>query len=160
MSQRREKGVRIYYTADVMCGSRCAASADICFFAVEFETRRIIRLRDIDHLWNCPALPGENMEKAVCRGDMVRAAEETVRFSDCDSNRHMSSPKYLDLVCDVTGYWAEREKLCSLMQVDFVSECRPGERLELLTAQEDGLTYVRGVKADGTSAFDAVCSYC
>ncbi len=159
ISPRREKGVRIYYTAEASVNGRPAARAQLSFFAVEFYERRILRLSELKPLWNTPAEPGQNMEKAVWRGDMHPAGSYTVRMSDCDSNRHLSSPKYLDYICDITGFWADGEKLCALMQVDYVSECRPSEELHFSAAEDGSTVYVRGTHADGDTAFDAVCRY-
>ena len=159
ISHRHEKGVRVYYSAQVICSKTLMARAEICFFAVEYESRRIIRLKELEPLWNCPALPGKNMEKAYFQGEMRHKKTEHIRFSDCDLNRHLSSPKYLDFVCDVTEYWPERVKLCELIQVDYVSECRPESELVLYAARHGDAQYVRGTHADGTTAFDAVCKY-
>ena len=159
ISPRREKGVRIYYTAWVRSGGELAAQAQLSFFAVEFYERRILRLSELAHLWNEPAQPGKNMEKAAWRGPMEELGSCTVRMSDCDSNQHLTSPKYLDFICDQTGFWAGGEKLCALMQVDYVSECRPGDALRFFTAAEGDRVFVRGTHADGTTAFDAVCRY-
>lgn len=159
LSPRREKGVRIYYTAEVFSVGELAARAQLSFFAVEFTQRRILRLSELQELWLTPAQPGKNMEKAVWRGEMSPCGSYTVRLSDCDSNRHLSSPKYLEFICDMTGFWGEGEKLCSLMQVDYVSECRPGEELCFFSARDGERVFVRGTHADGSTAFDAVCRY-
>ena len=156
---RREKGVRIYYTALVRVKDELVARAEISFFAVNYLQRSIIRLSELEHMWNCPAEKGKNMEKAAYKGEMELLTKINVRYSDCDSNRHLTSPKYLDYVCDITDYWGGEEKLCSLMQVDYVSECRPGEELSIYTAREGDRLFVRGVHAAGTTAFDAVCIY-
>jgi len=156
---RREKGVRIYYSALVKVDGELVAKAEISFFAVEFLERRILRLSELSHMWKESAQKGNNMEKAAYRGEMSPCGKYTVRYSDCDSNRHLTSPKYLDYVCDVTGYWSGGEKLCALMQVDYVSECRPGEEISFLCHNEEEKTYIRGVHADGSTAFDAVCAY-
>lgn len=159
LQPRREKGVRIYYTALVTVGQELAAKAEISFFAVNFHERSIIRLSELEPMWNCPAEKGGRMEKAACKGEMEQLGKYTVRYSDCDSNRHLTSPKYLDYVCDVTGFWVGEEKLCALMQVDYVSECRPGEEIVFLGRAEGEKQFVRGVHPDGSTAFDAVCSY-
>ncbi len=159
LSPRREKGVRIYYTAEVRSDGACAARAEISFFAVEFFQRRVLRLGELEEMWTTPAEQGKPMSKAAWRGEMTPCGAETVRFSDCDSNQHLSSPKYLDLICDATGYWTGEQKICALMQVDFVSECRPGETLQFSTAEADGVTYIRGAHSTGERAFDAMCKY-
>lgn len=159
VSPRREKGVRIYYTADVMVGDVLAARAEISFFAVDFAQRSILRLSELEHMWNCPAEKGKNMEKAAFKGEMELFGNVVVRYSDCDSNRHLTSPKYLDYICDLTGFWGGEEKLCSLMQVDYVSECIPGEELSIYGAKDGEKVFIRGVHAAGGTAFDAVCIY-
>ncbi|MGI6028825.1 MAG: hypothetical protein ACOX81_05410 [Candidatus Heteroscillospira sp.] len=159
VSPRREKGVRIYYTAEVMCGEELMARAELSFFAVEFFERRILRLSELTELWNEPAQLGKAMEKAAWRGDMAPAGERAVHYSDCDANQHLTSPRYLDWLCDMTGFWEGNEKLCRLMQVDYLSECCVGEKVEFYTAGADGRVYVCGRHADGKAAFDAVCRY-
>ncbi|MGE4353631.1 MAG: hypothetical protein AB7D36_06065 [Oscillospiraceae bacterium] len=160
LSQRRERGVRVYYTASVMCSGEPIANAQICFVAVAYEDRRILRLAELAPMWNTPAQTCEPMRKARFTGEMRLKKTEHVRYSDCDLNHHLSSPKYLDFVCDVTDYWTGAEKLCALMQIDFVSECLPDSELRLFTAQNSDAGYVRGAHADGKTAFDAVYQYC
>ena len=156
---RRERGVRVYYTAELLADGKSVGEAEIAFFAVEYSERRILRMSEIGDMWLAPAETAKPMPKAMWRGEMSLAAAEHVRPSDCDTNRHLTSPKYLDLVCDVTGYWDEAPKLCEYMQIDYVSESRPGSELRLYTGADSGSVYVRGEHSDGRTAFDAVCRY-
>ena len=159
IAPRAEKGVRIYYSTELRIGGEAVGTAQLSFFAVDYDERRVMRLSELSGMWNEPAQPGKAMPRAAFRGDMQIAGSERVRWSDCDSNHHFTSPKYLDLVCDFTDFWGGEERVCSYMQVDYVSECRPGEELRILRAGDGESVFVRGEHSDGSTAFDAVCRY-
>lgn len=156
LSPRREKGVRIYYTAEVFCNNELVATAEISFFAVLFFERSILRLKELEKFWTTPALRGANMQKSTCHMAMEEKLRERVRFSDCDSNMHLSSPKYIDFICDAIGYWEDGESLFETMQIDYVSECRAGQELVMSVANDGEMTYVRGSREDGTVTFDSM----
>ena len=151
--------MRIYYTAWVRSGGELAAQAQLSFFAVEFYERRILRLSELAHLWNEPAQPGKNMEKAAWRGPMEELGSCTVRMSDCDSNQHLTSPKYLDFICDQTGFWAGETRMMTRLQIDYIKECMTGDHIRLGTIVRDGVYIVQGIHVDGRPCFNARFEY-
>ena len=94
-----------------------------------------------------------SMGLAPCGGD-------TVRFSDCDINGHMTSGAYMALACDALGLWeGDTPRYIRMIQLDFSSEVKPGTPLDFSRGEEFGLLYLRGTKPDGVVAFTAACVY-
>lgn len=98
----------------------------------------------------CPAAPG----KLMC-GALTPHHVHTVRYSDLDINGHMNNVKIVDVVCDGLELDRQEGLFVSELQVNYTSECMPGEDIALSAGQgPDGLTYVFG-SADGKSKFEA-----
>ena len=86
---------------------------------------------------------------------METVEEYTVRYRDCDTNKHMSAFRYLDLILESIGYWSGEHHLARRLQIDYRKECVVGDVLEIQHCIQNGTHYVRGVKADGTVSFYA-----
>lgn len=79
-------------------------------------------------------------------------AEQPVRYSDLDINRHVNNARYVDWLCDRYPFeWHERYRL-ERLTVHFASEIKPGDQLEtVLTA--DGRAFTFGGGRDGRAHF-------
>lgn len=98
----------------------------------------------------CPAAPG----KLLCTA-LAPHHVHTVRYSDLDINGHMNNVKIVDVVCDGLELDRQDGLFVSEIQVNYTSECMPGEQIALAAgAGADGLTYVFGA-ADGKAKFEA-----
>ncbi len=132
------------------------------FMAVQEKERKIVPVEELERHWTCPAdiamyrhLPPI---KPGC--EFREAGGDTVRLSDCDSNRHMTSAAYLSMACDALGYWENgEERQMRFMQVDFRSEVRPGTFVKYEIGEESGLKFMRGIKDGEKIAFIACCDF-
>lgn len=121
---------------------------------VDFEGRKVLPPSALESFWKNPAVPcGEPINFIQIPDEMELMETYRVRYRDCDSNRHMTAFRYLDLILETVGYWDGDAHLPERVQIDFKRECLPGEILHLSRGERDGVLYCSGVKEDGTVAF-------
>lgn len=123
---------------------------------VDFYARKSVSPQVLEPFWKCPADPmGEEIPFIRLPEHMETVEEYPVRYRDCDSNKHMTAFRYLDLILETVGYWDGPLHLAKRVQIDYKRECLPGEVLYLQRGDCDGIRYCRGLKEDGTAAFHA-----
>lgn len=99
----------------------------------------------------CPPIPG----KLVC-GQTAPHHVHTVRYSDLDVNGHMNNVKIVDVVCDGLELDRQGNQFISEIQVNYTSECMPGEEILISTGNAaDGCRYLFG-QAGGQPRFEAM----
>lgn len=155
-------GKKYVFYIEIYRGTELVVEFDTNFIAVEETQRHIIPVEELEHHWKSP--PRRTSERGLVRlrpdCDFEQAGGDTVRMSDCDSNHHMTSAAYLSLACDALGFWnGGEDTLMRSIQVDFLSEVRPGTFVSFLTGEKNGVKYMHGVKPDGKIAFSAACSF-
>ena len=156
-----ENGRYIFYV-EVHKNGELALWLDTAFMAVKVKERRTVPLEDIEPMWKTPPRQAESkhlarMKEMDC--PFVPGGRHTVRFSDCDSNRHLTSPGYLALVCDELGYWGKSAHLMRFMQVDYASEVLPGTEIRFEVGRDGDKIDLHGYKPDGRLAFSASCIF-
>ncbi len=97
-----------------------------------------------------------NLEKAT--EGMTERYRKTVRVSDLDKSNHMTNLRYIDMFEDAhdAAFWkafAPRE-----MEISFLSQCREGEELTVMSRTEENAVYLAAVHADGKLASVALFS--
>lgn len=126
------------------------------FLPVAFAERKVLPLSALDHLWQ---RPGGEMEESFgwirLPAEMDLAEQVKVRNWWCDPNGHMTTYQYINLVCELAGYWDAGVRVLERLQMDFRGEFVPGERMSLYRAEENGVTYVSGMHDDGRLGFAA-----
>ena len=123
---------------------------------VDFYARKAVPASALDPFWKVPAAPsGEKILFLKMPEHMETREVFKVMYRDCDSNRHMTAFRYLDLILETVGYWEGDVHMPERIQIDYLRECLPGETVQLQYAEADGLHYCRGLKEDGTAAFHA-----
>ncbi len=123
---------------------------------VDFHARKAVPASTLDPFWKTPPAPcGERIDFLKMPEAMETREVYAVKRRDCDTNRHMTAFRYLDLIMETVGYWEEEARLPQRIQIDYLRECLPGEVLRLQYAKADGMHYCRGMKDDGTVAFHA-----
>lgn len=121
---------------------------------VDFKQRKTVSPAVLEPFWRSAPDPcGEPISFLEMPEDMEVVEEFRVRYRDCDSNRHMTAFRYLDLVLESIGYWNEEPHLPKRIQIDYKRECLPGDRLQLRHTMVDGGHYCAGIKEDGTVSF-------
>ncbi|MDR0897605.1 MAG: hypothetical protein LBN04_07085 [Oscillospiraceae bacterium] len=84
------------------------------------------------------------------------ALRRAVRYSDVDVNRHMNNTRYIDWVLDALPYEAVTARGISGFQINYISEARPGEELDIALKEEGQGVLAQGIRlSDGRTVFDA-----
>ena len=123
---------------------------------VDFAARKAVPPTVLEPFWKSPPDPmGPVIPFLQPPADMALAERYPVRYRDCDSNKHMTAFRYLDLILESVGYWEGPMHLARRVQIDFKRECLPGDVLELYHGRQDGVHYVTGIKQTGETAFHA-----
>lgn len=155
---------RYVFQVDILREDECIIRFEAAFIPVHKEKRQILRLNLLEPLWNTadrPA-PADMLPLRSLRPhcEFQPCGSDTVRLSDCDKNRHMTSGAYLSMACNALGYWnSDTPRPIRMMQVDFSREVYPGTVLHFEQSEADGLHYVRGINPEGMPAFTAVCDF-
>lgn len=92
----------------------------------------------------------DSSKKLIKSQDSVSIGRKLVRGRDIDLYGHMNNIKYVDLVFD---YLPDDIKQIKEFTIEFVSECRLGEELNIMLSQSDGVYNLSGIKKDGTLSF-------
>lgn len=147
---------------EIYRGTELIIRFDTNFIAVREAERKIVPVEELEGHWGTPSREAVSRHLQHLRPacEFVDAGGDTVRMSDCDSNHHMTSAGYLSMACDALGFWdGTPARLMRMMQVDFISEVRPGTFVKFQTGEENGIKYMHGVKPDGKIAFTAACDF-
>lgn len=127
---------------------------------VYFEARKVAPPHALAPFWKSEPSPcGEAIFFIVPPEQMETVEKYQVHYRDCDSNKHMTAFRYLDLIMETVGYWNGELHLPERIQIDYLKECLPGEILNLKYGQKDGMHYCSGVKADGSVSFNATVRF-
>lgn len=85
---------------------------------------------------------------------METAESRTFHYSDTDPNGHVNNTRYADLLCDAAGLQtAPPGAFVRALHIDYLQECRAGETLTLEGCRSDGISFFRGVDAQGEARF-------
>lgn len=155
-------GKKYVFRIDIYRGDEKVVEFATNFIAVHETQRKIIPVAELERHWTGPAMAAERayMPRICPKCEFTDVGGDTVRMSDCDSNGHMTSAGYLSLACDALSFWdGEEERLMRFMQVDFISEVRPGTFVKFEIGEENGFRFMRGVKGDGKIAFITCCDF-
>ncbi len=156
------KGATWLRAFELKIGEEAIGQALSAWVILDRETRRILRPTQMPAArsylelapGNCPAVPG----KLLCTA-LTPHHVHTVRYSDLDINGHMNNVKIVDVVCDGLELDRQDGLFVSEIQVNYTSECMPGEQIALSSGMDaDGLTYVFGT-ADGKAKFEAAARF-
>lgn len=82
------------------------------------------------------------------------ATDFVVKYSDVDINKHLNSMKYIEHFVDVFDIEMFREKEIRRIEINYISEGRYGEKLDILKREESQDTFILEMK----SADSVVCS--
>jgi acyl-ACP thioesterase len=84
------------------------------------------------------------------------AMRRAVRYSDVDVNRHINNTRYIDWVCDALPYEAVTARAIAGFQINYSSEARPGEDIDIALKEEEKGVLARGIRlSDGRTVFDS-----
>ncbi len=156
------EGNRYIYYVEVFRGDQMVVRFDSSYIPVDKTARHVLRISQVEPLWKTPSRTARsrNLRRLRPAVDFVPCGGDSVRYSDCDINGHMTSGAYLSLACDGLRFWeSTAPRFMQMIQLDFASEVLPGTRLRYERGEGEGVQYLRGVKPDGTVAFTAACIF-
>lgn len=99
----------------------------------------------------------EKVGKIHMPGDMEKAGEHRMGYSETDMNGHINNIRYADFACDAIRFEEMRGRYIKAMQITYSAECLPGQKIEMRTSSPDGKKYfVRGLDESGQPHFDVL----
>lgn len=151
------KGATFVRSAQIFNGGVLAADIVTVWALVDINEKKLVRVKDavlgIGTLDELPEI-GVPEKVRVPEGEMEKVGEKTVFYSDTDRNDHMNNTRYVDMICDFLPD-VENKKVRSFT-VNYVTESRLGEKLDIYHKNIDGLDYFCAVKEDGKHSLDVV----
>lgn len=152
----RSKGVFMARVFAVQNGEILAMMNQVSMI-VSMETRKVMPTQEV-----CDRMGVDIMKTTIAAPrrlklpeDMTLDHEHTVRYSDCDINKHMNTGKYIDQICETLGYWEGSHKVMNRIRIEFNRECVPGDTLGIYVKRSVHGWYVKGVKNGTEDAFKA-----
>lgn len=137
-----------------LSGGEPVGAAVSSWTVLDQETHRILRPTAIEQAQRYLALSPEKLAipgKLAC-ADLREHHVHPVCYSDLDVNDHVNNVKIVDILSDGLDLNLGSQ-FVSALQVNYTAESRFGDRLRVLTGQEDGVRYVFG-EADGKTRFE------
>lgn len=120
--------------------------------AIDLEKRtladisRFDALRDsITTVRECPVRPCGRHRPV---GEVARVSERTFRYGDIDSNRHVNTVRYVEMLLDCWPMEFHDRNRVGRLEVSFMRECLCGERAELALV-EDGDRAEADIRVEG-----------
>ncbi|HMN11132.1 MAG TPA: thioesterase [Bellilinea sp.] len=103
----------------------------------------------------------EDLQKIAAPVTMEPVYQLQARFSSLDELHHVNNARYVDWALDAFPYEFHRENMPASLQINFLNEVRPEERLELLKGQTtDGGWVICGERLPGREkAFEVSVSW-
>lgn len=156
---RGNRAATVYRDFDLFVKGARVGEAVSSWVLADQETRALLRPRAFPEL-------GESGGGSLCKEkelkklrpprELALLQERELYESDTDVNGHVNNARYADFVTDALGLdRLPPEHFVAEMQLSYLAECVPGERLSLFAAREGARAYLRGSGPDGRARFDA-----
>lgn len=159
MSTWHKGASRLFYLRDFQMKDRqgnVLVSATTSWLVINIDTRRLCRDAGIlDEGTACSdnAIEQECGKVQLPSGTVEsKVAEHRVAYSDVDMNGHTNNARYLVWAMDTLDFDSLVSDPVKDVRINFNSETRPGDIVELFRADACGRIYVEG-KVGGKSAF-------
>lgn len=156
---RGGKAAASYREFDLLVGEETVGEALSLWVLVDMDTHRLVRLSDVGEFEGTTG-------GSLCRSDtllrlrlpqeMARGEDRRMHYSDIDINGHVNNTKYADFACDALHLEElEKGEFVSSIQLSYLTECLPGEDLELLVGHDGQAHYVSGRDSEKKERFNA-----
>lgn len=137
-------------------GGKVIGFARSIWIAINIASRRpadlasIADLADSVSLRSCPMEPQGKLR--FC-GDEESGTPYTVAVSDIDSNRHLTTARYVELAANCVGLDMYDRRFPARFEIAFTKECRYGDTLQVCSRMNDGSVLDVAIKgADATDS--------
>ena len=156
---RGDKGASMYRDFDLFRDGERVGEAVSVWVLADLDTHKLFRLSNVMEFRDTTG--GELCkDKALGRlrvpVALHPAEERPMRYSDADINGHVNNVRYADFACDALDMQRlGAGRRVSSLQIGYLKECRPGEKLHLHTGFQDGTHYVRGQGIEGKARFES-----
>lgn len=157
---RGAKGAVSYRDYDLYVGDELVGEGVSAWVLADVNTHRLIRLTSVTEMAETHGgdLRKEKTLNKLKAPESLQTLEQRImRYSDTDINGHVNNTRYADFACDALRMdKLPPEQFLSEVQIGYLAECRPGEKLDILSGEyEDGRTYICGSDEDGKPRFEA-----
>ena len=151
------QGVKFVRSAQIFRDGVLAVDIVTVWALRDIKENKFIRVKDavlgIGTLDELPEIGvPEKLKLTEC--EMEKLGEKTVFYSDIDRNDHMNNTRYIDMICDFLPD-VQNKKTVSFT-VNYVTESKLGEKLDIYHKNIDGLDYFCAIKEDGKHSLDVV----
>lgn len=151
-------GASVYRDFEFFRDGKYVGQATSIWAIVHAEDRRVLPMKRVEEFAGTDG--GERIKSVRLRGAHMPETfdgreSRRLGYSDTDLNGHVNNVHYADYACDALHLERmDRGKFIRGFQIDYVSECRAGETLQIDTAARDGELFAQGVGEDGVKRFD------
>jgi len=139
------------------------AAATSAWVLIDPSARRMLLPNALDfavpHNDGLSAL-SEPLDKIAPPDDLPERLTVQAGYSAVDMLGHVNNARYVEWACDSLPFDLHRTARLRELQVNFLNEVRPGERISLRAGEQEEAWYVYGQNLDrGLRAFEAVAAF-
>ncbi len=127
-------------------GSECIGQAVSVWALMDTEKKSLVRVGDFP--LGLPLLPPLDLSLLHIRmpAELAEVGTYTVSYADTDQNLHMNNTRYADLFSNFLPLQGARIRAIS---ISYLAEAKMGEVLRVFRYEQDGIFYMRTLRADG-----------
>lgn len=152
-------GASMYRDFDLFVDGVTVGEAVSTWVMADMDTHKLFRLSNVEEFAGTGGgelCKDRLLNKLRLPEGLTLAERRRLHYSDTDINGHVNNSKYADFVCDAIHMETLGEtRFVSSLQLGYLAECLPGNEVDLLTVEQDGLIYVRGADESGKARFEA-----
>ena len=156
---REDKGATMYRDYDLFVDGEPVGECVSAWVLASLDTRQIIRLatvHELDGTGGGELCKSKKLSKLRLPQDLELAGRRKLRYSDTDLNGHVNNTRYADFACDALELEGlPEDRFLAEMQIGYLAECRPGDRLDIQVGGKGDSRYVCGVDESGKSRFES-----
>lgn len=149
------------YRGEFRRGGELVAFCDLVVMPVNLKERIKLKPAEVNVIYHTEPMNDvpEFPRLPICP-DISFNWEKEITIDDCDENaNHYASHNYADLVCTETGYWDGEYHMMKLLQLDYVKECRTGDRIKIGVKRQGEGFVVQGIHENGRPCVNSYCEY-
>jgi len=151
------KSTTVFRDFDLFVRGERVGEAVTSWVVVDMKERRLIKPDLIPELVDSPKperVKDITPRRVKMPAELQSKITRTVTYSDTDINGHMNNTKYADIACDVMSYDQCTDQFITEVQISYLKESFPGDKLSILHTAEDCTHYICGRDTDGDSRFE------